>query len=331
MLLHISTTFIHGTVRAAVGGLWHVAVFFLIGGFFVKEKKCFVRGKFFSLYIPSMFCYIIAAIFHNFFVKYGLYPLGMPSPSDGKPFSLWDDGQYLIGLLKAVIGFGEPVMGAMWFVYVLLFSHICLWVLRKFITNELLLLLLLFVIQWISWTMTYFEVTIPRINNTMSVMMLIELGRLVWKFREKRNYSSTFVGVLLPISIAVSIFGVIYIGNISLNKNFYHDPISLDIVSMSVLFLLLRFSSIVAKTCFANILSYLGRHSFAIMAGHILGFYVLTSIISSFFGIFFVCRNTILVDVKHWYLVIAYLIMGVVVPLAIAWIVERLKIKIYGK
>lgn len=183
VLLHIITTFVEGIGRAALGGMWHVAVLFLVSGFFVKDRADFVWRKIRRLFVPAVVMYVIAATCHNVFVWLGWYPEGMPSPSDGKPLGMWGWSEYGAGLLKALVGYGEPVMGAMWFVYVLLLAHVGLHYLKRVVRSEWVLLAILFVLQWVSWCATWLGYIVPRVNNTLSVMMLVELGRLFWMNR----------------------------------------------------------------------------------------------------------------------------------------------------
>lgn len=53
--------------------LWHVPVFFLIGGFFIKDEKLlqpivFIKGKIKSLYLLILYIYVPVLLLHNFFI-----------------------------------------------------------------------------------------------------------------------------------------------------------------------------------------------------------------------------------------------------------------------
>lgn len=52
-------------ISAMLGWYWHVPVFFLIGGFFLKEERLlqpvsFIKGKFKSLYLLALYIYLPA-------------------------------------------------------------------------------------------------------------------------------------------------------------------------------------------------------------------------------------------------------------------------------
>lgn len=326
VLLHISTTFVEGVGRAALGGMWQVAVLFLVGGFFVKDRDDFVWRKIRRLFVPAVVMYVMAAMCHNVFVWLGWYPEGMLSPSDGKPLEMWGWSEYGVGLLKALIGYGEPVMGAMWFVYVLLFAHVGLHYLKRVVRSVWVLLAILFVLQCVSWCATWWGYTVPRVNNTLSVMMLVELGRLFWMNRWRMDELSGAKRMVVSVgALLVAVGGLFVVGNVSLNKNYYHNPVTLDVVSVAVLVVLLDIARWMERWTgrIAKVVAYIGRHSYSVMAGHILGFYVATSLLRLFYRNIPIYRNTALIDPAHWYVGVVYLFMGVCVPLCIGWVVRR--------
>ena len=129
VLLHVDFVypkFSFINISAMLGWYWHVPVFFLIGGFFLKEERLlqpvsFIKGKFKSLYLLALYIYLPATLLHNVFFQLGWY-----SPDvvyGGKIIAEWDVKEYAIGIAKTLLCAGrEPIMGAMWFVYALLFA-----------------------------------------------------------------------------------------------------------------------------------------------------------------------------------------------------------------
>lgn len=126
-------------ISAMLGWYWHVPVFFLIGGFFLKEERLlqpvsFIKGKFKSLYLLALYIYLPATLLHNV-----LFQLGWYSPDvvyGGKIIAEWDVKEYGIGIIKTLLCAGrEPIMGAMWFVYALLFA-LCGYSIICFIVNK---------------------------------------------------------------------------------------------------------------------------------------------------------------------------------------------------
>jgi len=123
VLLHINFLFPKWTIvntSSILGGLWHVALFFVVSGWFLKDSrlldfKTFTKGKIINLYLKAMYVYIPLVLLHNVFLKVGW---------------LYDDVAYRHGFLS-VFSFSqilshiglqflftqrEPFAGAMWFV-----------------------------------------------------------------------------------------------------------------------------------------------------------------------------------------------------------------------
>lgn len=85
VLMHTSYPFATTTfapVRALLGYGWHVAIFFMIGGFFLKDEKLqnpvlFIKGKIRSLYLLALYFYIPAVLLHNYFIHIGWYDMSL--------------------------------------------------------------------------------------------------------------------------------------------------------------------------------------------------------------------------------------------------------------
>lgn len=81
VLLHVDFVypkFSFINISAMLGWYWHVPVFFLIGGFFLKEERLlqpvsFIKGKFKSLYLLALYIYLPATLLHNVFFQLGWY------------------------------------------------------------------------------------------------------------------------------------------------------------------------------------------------------------------------------------------------------------------
>lgn len=125
-----------------VYGLWHVAVFFIVAGFFIKEEqlvqpKLWFYKKFSSLYLKILYFYIPAVLLHNVLIYIGWYSLESAEPVIYE-YSAFDFAKQTI--LAVCLGGREPILGAMWFVYVLFMALIGLsgisWGIRKLTNND---------------------------------------------------------------------------------------------------------------------------------------------------------------------------------------------------
>lgn len=176
-----------------LGGLWHVAVFFLLGGFFLKEEKLiqpvnFIKGKIQSLYKLLLYFYISAVLFYNVLMHIGWYD--EVTDYGGKMMSLWGAGKMVKELVLSVCLAGrEPILGAMWFVYVLFIAlcglSIVSWVAKKTVMNDerqyeafRAVVLLVFCIASCSLT-NLMGITIPQFSNSITAMWLIYVGYML--------------------------------------------------------------------------------------------------------------------------------------------------------
>lgn len=77
VLLHINFAFPKIGIlnmNSLFGGLWHVAVFFVVSGWLLKDSKLlscksFAKGKVINLYLKAMYVYIPLVLLHNAFLS----------------------------------------------------------------------------------------------------------------------------------------------------------------------------------------------------------------------------------------------------------------------
>ena len=186
--------------------LWHVPVFFMIGGFFLQEEKlqkpeAFIKGKIKGLYIPMIFIYIPVLLMHNLFIRMGWYDLNIEYY--GKYVTLWGIGDFFKHLVASLFCAGrEPLLGAMWFGFVL-FLALCIisltsWVLKRLgsrwsqETFEVIRSSVFLFFAVVSCTLTQFGFTIPRFNNTLVAVWLIYVGMLLVR-KAKVGFNNGFI------------------------------------------------------------------------------------------------------------------------------------------
>lgn len=188
--------------------LWHVPVFFIIGGFFIKEDRLlqpisFIKGKVKSLYLQILYVYIPILLLHNFFIYIGFYDTGIEYY--GKYVTEWGLTDFAKNLVMAIAFAGrEPLLGAMWFVYVL-FLALCIlsivsWGLRLFVKDEeryeFARCGVLQLGAVVSCTLTQlYDFTIPRGNNTIVAVWLVYVGMMLFQ-RVKVKFNNGCVAVL---------------------------------------------------------------------------------------------------------------------------------------
>ena len=246
VLLHINYQFYDSKclpLATLLGELWHVPVFFLLGGFFLKEERLlqpvsFIKGKIKSLYRLLLYFYIPAVLLHNVLLHLGFYSQSVSY--GGKLVTVYSVGKTLKELLLAVCLAGrEPILGAMWFVYVLFMAlcglSIISWIVNRIIkrneNKEWVRCLVLLCFCIISCALTnLFDFTIPRFNNTITAMWLIYCGYIL-KNRLKLQFCNKYVCV---ISLFAAYHIAIISGGVSLNSNKYNDVLVIAISSVGM-------------------------------------------------------------------------------------------------
>lgn len=318
-------------ISAMLGWYWHVPVFFLIGGFFLKDEKLihpisFIKGKFKSLYLLALYIYLPATLLHNYLLKIGWYSTNVNY--GGKIISEWDTKEYLIGILKTLFCAGrEPIMGAMWFIYVLLFALcgycIIYYFVNKFKWKEYSIPVILLALQIISCIMTnIYKITIPRFSNAISVMLLLYIGQqLNNKLKIQFNNPFLFITALLIVYESS-----LLIGPVGLNHNKYKDVLQLTIGSTSALYAVCYLSRKLEKYRIGKWLEQCGKDSFYIMALHIVGFKLCTMFLMTI-GIVDGGLERLMTPHlgNNVLLLVCYTLCGMVLPLLFLYLIRKIK------
>lgn len=287
VLLHVDFVypkFSFINLSGVLGWYWHVPVFFLIGGFFLKEERLlqpisFIKGKLKSLYLLSLYIYLPATLLHNFFFKIGWY-----SPDvvyGGKIIDEWNLKEYFLGFIKTFLCAGrEPIMGAMWFVYALLFAlcgySIISYIVYKFNWNKYVVPIILLALQIISCVATnIYEITIPRFSNAVSVMLLLYVGQQLYG-RLKFNFDNPYLFVTCIFIVYES---SLLTGPMGLAHNGFEDVLHLTVGSTASLYVLCFISKKLEKLRIGKIIEICGRDSFYIMGLHFFGFKLCTMLL----------------------------------------------------
>ena len=271
--------------------MWHVPLFFLVSGLFVDDRK--VQRGFFSfcwrkvkqLYLFALFFYIPALLLHNWFIELGWYrtdvPIGNKIISE---WSLMDMGLSIGKVLLCMVR--EPILGAMWFVYVLLFAFIgyaiITWVCGRMKIPDLWKFVVLCVLAFVSSILTrVYGVMIPRVSNVFPAMLLIDVGRILFRYGVKRVRLDDWRVAIVSL-VVLLILCTIFSGCF-MNTNDFPDILVLVISAVSAFYLFSFIGSKIEHTIVGRVLSYFGRNSFWIMALHFVGFKICSLILICLF------------------------------------------------
>ncbi len=275
-----------------IGNPWNVPIFFIVSGFFLKEESLgnplvFLKGKFKRLYLPATIIYAIMILMHNVFVKIGWYPIGEFHPSSGAPFSYYGIKETCIGLAKVLAagGSGELVMGAMWFIYSLLYAFIGMtllfWLIGLIFKSEqyrfywmTICCLLLAVVSCIL--SQNYGITINRFSTALTAMFLIWWGMIVnrkWKWSFDKWWG--FIIALIVFVHCVLMQRV----NMALARNEFQDIVQLTIGCTAAIYIWGFIAKRIQHTFIGRLLALMGRESLYLMAFHIIGFFICNSLL----------------------------------------------------
>lgn len=262
-----------------VYSLWHVAVFFIVAGFFIKEEqlvqpKLWFKKKFSSLYLKILYFYVPAVLLHNVLIHIGWYSLVSSEPVI-HAYSCLDFVKQTV--LAICLGGREPIVGAMWFVYVLFMALIGLsvvsWVIKKLSKNNrqyewmrcVALLTMCIIAGLLS---NKYGLTIRRFSNTFTAMLLIYLGKMMYQKMKLSFDNGYFAIVCALITFEVSCM----LGGVALNGNEYKDLLQLIVAAPAVLYIIMYIGKHIENNCLGKAIAYVGNNSFYVMALHFVGF-----------------------------------------------------------
>lgn len=259
--------------------LWHVAVFFLLAGFFIKEEqlvqpKLWFKKKFSSLYLKILYFYVPAVLLHNVLIKIGWYSLESTDPVINT-YSMMDFVKQTV--LAICLGGREPIVGAMWFVYVLFMALIGLsivsWLIKKFAKDErqyewmrgIALLAMCIVAGILS---NKYGLTIRRFSNTFTAMLLIYVGRIMYQ-KMKLSFDNGYLAIVCGL---VAFEVACMLGGVALNGNEYKDILQLIVAAPAVLYIIMYIGKRIENNIVGKAIAYVGNNSFYVMALHFVGF-----------------------------------------------------------
>lgn len=277
-----------GMIRPLLGTLWHVPVFLMIGGFFLKDEelvkpKSFIKKKFKTLYVKLLVYYAVFILLHNLFFKIGFF--STDALYTGKhiyPLSSLSDVLKQVGW--AFLAAREPFLGAMWFVN-LLFLGLCIlsilsWGINRFSKGEHYeskRALAVFFVGFISFVLSHqFGISITRVTPSLCATLLIYVGFVVnkkvkLKFDNKYLFILTF-GVLMDIILT-------WKKDVSLANDIYLDLIYIVGGTFCSLYVLCYIAKKIEPMRIGKIVALLGQESYNIMALHLLGFKIVTCLL----------------------------------------------------
>jgi len=233
-------------------------------------------------------------------------------------------------VLAICLGGREPIVGAMWFVYVLFMALIGLsivsWAIKKIAKNDrqyewkrfIALLTMCMVAGILS---NKYGLTIRRFSNTFIAMLLIYVGRIMYQ-KIKLSFDNGYLAIICGL---VAFEVACMLGGVALNGNEYKDILQLLVAAPAVLYIIMYIGKHIEANVVGKAIAYVGKDSFYVMALHFVGFKFCTLALqgigygwASLFDLTPNIGNNIL-------LLFIYALFGVGFPLLFMWGFRQIK------
>ena len=212
VLMHINFSFwSENAVGQYIGNmtsLYKVSIFFCVAGLTLKDEKLrdtwnFIKGKIKNLYLKIIAVGVITVLLHNVLINIGFYQMGLNYV--GKVMRQYGLADYIKQIILTLfMANREVIIGPMWYANVLFMALIILalldWFIRLFVKNDnarIVRLIATLCLMLTSSALTSVAgFTIPRFNNTLTAVFLIDLcqflyRKLEWKFDNPWAFART--------------------------------------------------------------------------------------------------------------------------------------------
>lgn len=318
------------------GGMWHVPVFFILAGFFIKEEKLantfqFVKGKLKTVHLLTLYFYIPAVLLHNVFFSIGFYSSTVKY--SGKYIMMYDTSVFLKNILAAVFFAGsEPIVGPLWFAYVLslafigyaLLTMLCRKLFKESNYEKMRFFVCLLLTVVSAILSNKYGLTISRCSNTVVVMLLLAIGQYMYQKKKMTFDSWLFFGMSLLLFWQNAVLS----GHVHLDVNRYHDVFHLVCGNIAALYVICFISKKIVNTSIGAVLKMIGEKSFYIMALHIFFFKVFALIVRNWKPETTVDFLTPTVG-GNVLLLLGYVAFGVFLPIVVAKVVDIIKGRVF--
>ena len=320
--------------------LFHMAFFFIVSGYFFKEKylheaKTFIKKRFNSLIIPYLGFNIIFLFLHNFWLDIGFLPSNyeffnmldtkIPLDSTIDYYSIKTFITHFIWIL--LLGKEEFFVGTTWFLKVLFFIS-CGYLTGSYWIKKLncsdkskniyegLLCSIFLLMGFLCYKIDF---SFYRIGTMFSCVFLFYLGVLTRRLNINKIINNR---AALPISfIMLTIINVLNTKFFYISRNYYNNPMYLILAAVFGYIFLMSISNRLKNIKYVNnILSYIGKHTISILCLHLISFKLITFIQIIIYNrpiIMLGAYETYYTDYCFWG--ILYTITGIIIPIIISY------------
>lgn len=246
---------------------FHMPLFFLISGYFVREGMS--SKRFFYRNFRQLICtYILAGLIA---IALSLLRMYIKSPENVEAIveyvrrSLialcWGWGN--VSIFPNAIPQNMPDIGAIWFLPALFFCRVGYQILRDRIAKDVVLTILVVLISALAFWVSHY-VNVPwSFCQGLTAMMFYHIGHIVSKYC---LLSRCNLKIGSPIALLIYVVAVIWGGNFSM-VNFLYDCLPLNILgAIAGSFLVFVFSKYCSNLSFSSFLSVWGGEVYSFYA-----------------------------------------------------------------
>lgn len=302
---------------------FHLPLFFFLSGYVFSEKyldrpKEFIKKRVKSLYMPFVLLESLFLLFHNLFVKIGLYN----ELSNTK--LILNLKNIIVNFFKILtLGYGEQLAGPLYFLISLLEINILFWCLlkisKKFKNKGYLICILISTILFFVGCYT----KLPRmLSQSLIGLFFYSFGFLFKKIEKKIKFRLDFFIILSIIVWVCSRYNFVDISKLSIT----YKPL-LIISGLCGTYLILYIAN---KLEFLNnkFILYCGENTLYVLAFHFLAFKIIVLIELIIYKVDFVKLGIFPAYQQNltWSIILTF--FGVIIPLGINKLKDLIKYKI---
>lgn len=320
-------------------GLFHMACFFMVSGYFFKESKVSdltrLKSYFFNkikkLWLPYFLFVSCCVLLHNIFIKLNIYTdneeiltLGLLN----KTREYWSCRFIIYKLVLAFFLLAqEGLSGPFWFVAVLFYIEmiyaIIYFILLKLLSKSSPVIYLNSIISLLFFYIGL-KVSSDNIGKALCYYSLYHTGSILNIVHKKMNTKQVLIIGLISFLILLDLINM----NIGINLAAKTIPnfLFLLLSSISGFFFCYSISCILKKIFFLRTcLSYIGQHTLEIVAFHLFAFKIINYLQIRIFNLpdFYLAAYPVLFYENFWW--ICYLITGITIPLILSFLYYSLK------
>ncbi|URZ03576.1 acyltransferase family protein [Clostridium felsineum] len=305
---------------------YHVVLFFFISGYFYKEEYRskpieLIKKRIKTLYVPFITYEFIFLILHNVFVKFNIY--------NYQSYGIKD----FVSSAFKILTFHEiqsDALGQFWFIKVLFITNIVFWAIN-FVLNKLkvgkkevvgaVFMILLFAADVVVTK----HVGSGKGSFTVPTWSLVPVSLLAFFLGSMYKKYKAYIKLNLYLAV-LSLSGIIlscqFVGTNM--GNFYMYPIVFVTNSVLGIYLNLYLAEVLVNKKRCGALAFIGKNSLSILALHMISFKVVNLMQINIYKMdYSYLSSRTITNHSDWWIV--YALFGVVMPIVIAMVVDRIK------